>query len=358
MSLLPGIDVSYYDGHGAPYIVTDWASYTWPFVFIKVSEGMFIDALFMRQWAAARGKVLRSAYHFFRPSVDPRLSAMKTVEYLRRENDLGELPLAFDLEDDDGMSNVLDRAKSWLSWYEAITGIRPIIYSSPGFLNKVKAASYPFLANYKLWLSSWPFDVMEPDAAREKRIADVISGAYVPSWPSAPAPFRRASFWQWTAQGKPEQVPGYYTGSRGKKEIDLNFYNGTLEELKAEFNVSTETPTDPPTGETPMLYGEVLVDLNIRKTADTTSAPIGLVKKGDRVEGHAEIRGWWSLVKITRAGQLIPLPAVPCYAYEGTTNGYIKVVESPIPSAEDKPRKVTIEMESGKVFVADQFTPQ
>jgi len=365
MALLPGIDVSYYDGHGAPYIVTDWASYSWPYVFIKVSEGTYIDALFMRQWAAARGQVLRSAYHFFRPSVDPRLSAMKTVEYLQRENDLGELPLAFDLEVTDGVPNVLDRAKSWLSWYEAMTGVRPIIYSSLNFLNNiVHAASYPFLANYKLWLSAWPFDNLQPAELREKRIADVLSGAYVPSWPSAPSPFRRASFWQWTAQGKPAQIPGYYTGPRGKKEIDLNFYKGSIEELRTEFGVTTETPDEPPDeppiGET--MQGKVLRTTNLRANNNQTSPDLGDLIAGDIVTYTVKQLGtdglpWCLLTDATRSG-------VPVKRTDGKTvaeanvwayAANIEVINGPVPTPSVIPLEATIKMSDGSIYKSNNF---
>lgn len=363
MTLLPGADFSEWDGgedHDRPL---NWQAYTWPFTFIKVSQGLRVDPLFEVQWKAARGHVIRGAYHFFEPSQDPRVSALKTIEYLK--GDLGEIPLVLDLERDEDMPNVLDRVKSWLSWYEARTSVRPIIYSSPSFLHQVKASSYPFLASYKLWLAEWPFDGMLDRVAREKRIADVVSGAVTLKWPSPPVPFKKVTFHQWTAQGKPGQVPGY-TGGDAKKEVDLNFYNGTLEELRDEFGVSTETPTDPPV-EPPIgdpMQGKVLRLTNLRADKNRFSTDLGDLLAGDIVtftvkEMGSDSLNYYLLTSATRGGVPVKrtdgktVAEANCWAYASN----IEMTSTPAPT-EDKPTKITIEMESGKVFVADQFTQQ
>lgn len=350
-----GIDASLWDGgeqHDQPL---HWPSYFWEFAFVKVSEGLVRDPLFPIQWAAARGHVVRGGYHFFRPGQDPKASALKTMDLLGE--DAGELPVALDLEVTDGLpaAEVAARAKTWLAWYEQETGIRPIVYSSLYFLRDVLQASrYPWLESYRLWLAQYPFDKMEPAAMRDQRIADVLAGAYIPIFPAAPAPFRRISFWQWTALGYPEQVPGYYLGTGHKREIDFNFYNGSRELLAAEFRLGAlPTPTTPPIeGDT--MQGQVLTGLNIRRTTDTTQAPIGQLQAGDIVEATTRTNGWWKLTRITR-GANVPLPAAECYAYEGANNGYIKLLSLP---AADRPKRITVEMESGKIFVATQFTEQ
>ena len=177
--MLPGIDMAVWDGHGFPYKTTNWEAYTWLFAFIKISEGTVIDPLFPRQWEAARGHIYRGPYHYFRPFVDPKTSALKAISYL--DGDLGELPMALDLETTDGRTDTLGRAKSWLSWYEQETGIRPIIYSRYSFLFDVcHAEQHPWLENYKLWVSRYPFDGM--DNAAEHRCGP---GTRLPSNPSS-----------------------------------------------------------------------------------------------------------------------------------------------------------------------------
>src|SRR5688572_28589158 len=106
MNLVKGIDVSYYDD------IVNWSLYDNDFAFIKVSEGTVIDKVFREQWRNAKGHTIRGAYHYFRPFVDPRLAAQKVAEYL--DGDLGELPLALDLETTDSRGDVIARALSFI----------------------------------------------------------------------------------------------------------------------------------------------------------------------------------------------------------------------------------------------------
>ena len=188
MPRIKGADLSKWDG-GADHDKTlDWTAYTWDFAFIKVSEGLVIDPLFKPQWAAARGNTIRGGYHYFHPVVDPKQAAAKTIEYM--DGDLGELPLMFDLESTDGRSDTLDRAKSYLSWYEQWTGVRPLVYSGPDFLtNILKAGSRaPWLINYKLCLAEYPFDRMSPVSARDAQIHRILTEQMLIANPPPPAP--------------------------------------------------------------------------------------------------------------------------------------------------------------------------
>lgn len=327
-----GADFSFYDGAAIPYTTLDWKQYTWDFAFIKVSEGVVADPLFAKQWAAARGRTYRSAYHFFHPAVDPKLSVERTLALFN--GDLGELPLAFDLEVTDGWSGpeIMVQAKSWLAWYEQDTGVRPIVYSSPNFLNNVvKAGQYPWLSYYKLWLASYPFDLMNPDTARDAIIHDILFGLRTIAFPAPPAPFKRVSFYQWTSRGKPEDVPGYYLGNGHKLAVDLDLYNGSFDDMVKEFDVSVELePIEPPASsdEGDSMRGKVLVNLNIRSGPSTTFAVLAQLAPNDVVEATANPNGWWKLSKITRGTQNIPLPAVECYAYEGDNVGYIQTLST------------------------------
>lgn len=245
--MIPGVDLSIWDG-AKKNVLVNWEAYTWPFTFIKASEGMVEDPLFRLQWEAARGHTFRGAYHFFRPGQDPKRSVEKLLTILG--DDKGELPLAFDLEVTDGVSRVLEVARSWLAWYEQYTGVRPIIYSRTGFLrDELKCINYPYLESYKLWLAEYHFDKMSPVATRIQRLKSVLSGTYPLDFPKPPSPFKRVSFYQWTALGTPEMVPGYYSGSDGKKEIDLNFYIGTRQDMMQEFGIQAAQPGQEPVKE-------------------------------------------------------------------------------------------------------------
>jgi GH25 family lysozyme M1 (1,4-beta-N-acetylmuramidase) len=230
-----GIDVSRYD------VKLNWSQYTFPFAFVKVSEGTVKDPLFDYHWKGAKGHTLRSPYHFFRPFVDPKLSAQTFIAYLG--DDRGELPPMFDLEATDNIIGVMSRAKSWLAWYEELTGVRPIIYSSLGFLVDNQFTKHDWLKNYKLHLAQYRYDNLSLES-RPRILHQIATGQQSYTMPAVPSPFTRLTFAQWTAKGAPEDVPGYYVGVDGKKAVDLNFYNGTLEGMMNELGVVPPNPTD------------------------------------------------------------------------------------------------------------------
>jgi GH25 family lysozyme M1 (1,4-beta-N-acetylmuramidase) len=233
--MINGVDLSFYDGGGLePRHTLNWDAYTWGFAYIKASEGTVIDDLFARQWEEAKGKTTRGAYHFFHPSVDPKLAVEKFLLYLN--DDWGELPAALDLEVTDGQSDTLARAKVWLEEFYRLTGVRAMIYSSPHFLRDVLHVSSEdsWLNEYPLWLAQWPFDNMSA-LARDQAISDVLAGKITLTFPTPPAPWTRVSIWQWTAKGQPEDVPGYYLGSGHKEAVDFNAYNGDRDQFLLEF---------------------------------------------------------------------------------------------------------------------------
>lgn len=171
------------------------------FVFIKATEGSsYVSSTFAGDWAEAKAAgILRGAYHYFRPSVDPVEQAeifLKTMGEL----DADDLPALFDWEEDDGLSAAIqiERAKTWLLLVEKATGKIPIIYTGPSFWNSLGNPSSfirhsLFIANYQV------------------------------NCPWIPAPWSKWTFWQHTDQGIVDGSPG---------ELDLDHFNGTLEELR------------------------------------------------------------------------------------------------------------------------------
>lgn len=233
--MIKGIDVSKWDGAGGHLI--DWKQYShkFDFAFFKVSDGNVIDPVFKDQWNAARGKTLRSAYHFFHPNLDPKASVQKTISYL--EGDLGELPLMFDMEVADNVGDPFVQAKSWLSWYEQLTGIRPIFYSSPNFLYQYHSEKNLWLSNYILHLAEYPWDNLAVEQ-RTPKLHDVLEDKVPYHFPLPPKPFNKVWFWQWTGKGNPEDVPGYYLGANHKLAVDFNMFNGTASEFSSLFHLS------------------------------------------------------------------------------------------------------------------------
>jgi len=187
-----GVDVSHYQGH------VDWAAVEDAgvgFAFVKATEGVtFTDPTFRRHWEAlGETAILRGAYHRFRAG---RGAAAQAEHFLGvvsvRE---GDLPPVLDVEATDGVSDatLIRGVRTWLRTVEARTGVRPIVYTKPGFRRAHLGAA---LDDYPLWIAEYGVD--EPSHAR---------------W----------TFWQHSEQGR---VPGI------QKIVDLDRFNGTRGELR------------------------------------------------------------------------------------------------------------------------------
>jgi GH25 family lysozyme M1 (1,4-beta-N-acetylmuramidase) len=193
-----GIDVSGYQPR------VDWpgvAASGAAFAFIKATESTtLVDHSFADHWAEAkRARILRGAYHFFRPQQDARAQAQ---HFLAQLGDRGELPPALDVEVADGVapSKIIEGVHTWLDLVGV--SLRPLLYTSPGFWNSLPGAA-EISKKADLWVAHW--------GAR------------------APAPVNGWStwkFWQFTSKGTIVGIPG-------SADKDEDRFNGSLGELQS-----------------------------------------------------------------------------------------------------------------------------
>src|SRR6266542_4118535 len=209
MATVPGVDVSYWN-----------AGIDWPkvraagqrYVFAKATEGDFYaDPTFDDNWRGAKSAgLLRGAYHFFRCNVDPKRQANKFIDYVKSMNDYGELPMALDLETNDGQTKekIIARVKTWLDVVEDAFKRKPIIYSRAFFLQDYlsEAGGGPpaWAKDYPLWLAQYPNNYVEG------------------SLPLLPRGWFKWAFWQYSEKGVVNGI---------NAKVDLNLFNGSLEEL-------------------------------------------------------------------------------------------------------------------------------
>jgi lysozyme len=194
---IEGVDVSHYDG------VIDWAKVRGAgidFAVMKATEGTgFTDPTYATNWqgSAANG-VIRGAYHFFRPAVDPTAQADFFVQTAGVPLS-GDLPLTLDLETTDGLSGaqVSQGALTFLQRVEAKTGRTPIVYTSASFMSSI---GNPPLGPYLLWVAHWQVNC--------------------PNIPSPP--WNDWQFWQYSDSGTVAGIPS---------AVDLDKFNGTREDL-------------------------------------------------------------------------------------------------------------------------------
>lgn len=190
--MISGIDVSHHNG------IINWQGIKdrgFQFCFLKATEGInYTDSQFQRNWkeAPAHG-LLTGAYCFFHPDQDALKQADHFVNVMGK-NLQGRLPAVLDWETTGNMRNQvqIDRALIFLQAVESMTGKRPLVYCSPGFIEGV---GHPeALARYKLWVAH-----------------------YGVSHPRVPRPWTNYLIWQTSdAHG-----------------LDLNTFNGDINALKA-----------------------------------------------------------------------------------------------------------------------------
>lgn len=180
--MIPGIDVSHWDGE------IDWTAVKdagVQFAYIKATEGTkFVDPDFTRNWEeASQAGLLVGAYHYL--TTDPfDLQAVNFSQVLPNSG----LPPALDFELDSlSPSNI---AAFWA-----------IATPTAERVNYLPASMLPQFTNPTglLWIAEW----------------DVIAPKYSP-WPNW-------TFWQHSASGNVRGVG---------EDVDLDWFNGSLDELK------------------------------------------------------------------------------------------------------------------------------
>ncbi|HKJ27201.1 MAG TPA: GH25 family lysozyme, partial [Anaerolineales bacterium] len=227
VELAGGIDVSHYKKQ------IDWAKVKETgvsFAFMKATEAdHFVDSRFDYNWTRARRVgIIRGAYHFFRPLVDPVLQAQNFLKVIGNVLHETDLPPVLDVEAYPdfveaeykriSVQERLDRVGVWLRTVEQATGKIPIIYTEYyawfDFLNN----STRFSRN-PLWIANYRVD-------KPKIPAEDWGGN---GW----------TFWQTTERGI---IPGIRDEAPC---VDLDLYHGSLADLHGWLNITGERAHPP-----------------------------------------------------------------------------------------------------------------
>lgn len=192
-----GIDVSHHQGMIDWKMLTQTRQGKFPvhFVFMKASEGGdYGDKVFQANFDSAKVHgFIRGAYHFYNPKTDPIRQADFFINSVKLDS--GDLPPVLDIEKRADDEKVLRRdLKIWLDKIEQHYKVKPILYTSYKF--KTRYLNDSIFDSYPYWIAHYYVDSVK----------------YKGDW----------KFWQHTDVGT---LPGI----RGK--VDLNIFNGSLEEL-------------------------------------------------------------------------------------------------------------------------------
>jgi GH25 family lysozyme M1 (1,4-beta-N-acetylmuramidase) len=209
-----GVDV--FDGQGA----IDWAAAAdagVAFAWIKATQGTYdTQSTFAGNWAgAARAGVRRGAYHFFDPTEDGAAQARAFLAVLATGGPLaaGDMPPMLDAECPDGDADCLGTGASgaatagsiagrmwdWIHTVENTTGRPPVLYTF---------ASYFASAGVDAGgLEAYPLFLAYPTTA---------------SCFGVPAPWSRATLWQYSWTGSVRGIPA---------AVDRDRFLGSLADL-------------------------------------------------------------------------------------------------------------------------------
>ncbi len=242
------------------------------FTAVKTSQGTWADPDYALNWIHARQAALpRFGYHYLDWRYGPATQGKFFAGMLKADH--GEISPVADYEMrsyNPGRARALANLKIFIDAAEQGLGRELMIYTSPSFWREFGSPDDPFFAARKLWIAN--YDVSKPDI---------------------PLPWTRWTFWQFTDLGD-----GLALGAESK-ELDMNWFNGTVEEMRTLFNIAPPQPASIPVPlPEPAPAGLVLTvsaeALNLRDGPGTNFRDKGDLHKGEKfiVTGIAGSQAW------------------------------------------------------------------
>ena len=268
-----GIDVSAWNGD----MDMDIASILAKFAFIRAGYGdNYIDIRLEqnRDRAKAAGMSF-GLYWFCKPGYSARQHALSF--YLKWIENPGNLPPVMDFEwNIAGMTPVA--VASWiascLNEFEALSGVKPMIYTSPGWWND-HVSRNAWAKTYKLWDAHW-----------------TTAGAPIIPYDWSGKQF---TFWQHSADNNGQG--SNYGSSNGDPDMDLDRYYGSWTDFILEFGIDDGEPPE----EVVIVPKKLVIttaNLNMRSIpgGTGTETDIGTLRYGSDV-GITKTVGVWGKVE-------------------------------------------------------------
>jgi lysozyme len=167
------------------------------FVFIRATVGKDkTDLHFNRNWWGAKtNKIIRGAYHYYRPNENSLEQAANFIKNVKLEK--GDLPPVLDIEklpEDQSLDSLKVGLKRWLDKVENHYKVKPIIYSGNNYYEAFLKEEF---SEYTFWIANYNFFVEE----------------ICEDW----------QFWQFTEKASVKGIPC---------NVDINIYNGTPKMLQ------------------------------------------------------------------------------------------------------------------------------
>lgn len=193
-----GLDVSQYQGD-INWIEVNTINDQFPidFIFVRATMGESkVDDRFEDNWKAIATRAnLRGAYHYFRPNENSVKQAKNFIKTVKLEP--GDLPPVLDIEElpkHQSMDSLKVGLKRWLDEVESYYKVKPILYSGDKYYTDFLQKEFN---GYILWIANYNFWIEDPKD----------------HW----------NFWQFSEKGTVRGIKG---------NVDLNIFNGNIEELE------------------------------------------------------------------------------------------------------------------------------
>jgi len=261
-----GVDVSHWEG------LIDWqeAARWVPFVYYKCTDGlnMFDPTFKLNQAGCQAHGIPHAPYHYFQPSLDPTAQANWFI------SNAGKLYKRYvlDVEEDPILGEIVPQLQAFLLRCEQLTGIKPAIYTSPGFWNTYVKPKPAWARSYDLLVAHYTADHL----------------------PIIPIGWDHWAIWQYTDDF-------YFPGC--SSAADGDWFNGTLSQTRQWFGNYKQV--DPPYISHTKLRSQ-FDQLHVRKNPSKTSKEVAHLSKGETVEledlGGKDVwvkheRGWTCIEK-------------------------------------------------------------
>ncbi len=240
-----GVDVSHWEGP------LDWqlAAPTIGFAYYKCTDGVkFVDPQFSanRQGCRQAG-IAHAPYHFYQPTLDPLAQAEHFIDIAGKSYPR----YIVDVEVPDRQEHITQKLLAFLQRLEQLTGLKPAIYTSPGFWDE-------FIQPHPLWAGNYELIVAHYTLAHQ---------------PTLPTGWSSWRIWQfsddWFLRGCQAQA-------------DADWFNGSYEECQAWFGNPAQHPAQPPL---PGLKLRSLFDaLHIRQEPNLQGRILGQLELGEEVQ--------------------------------------------------------------------------
>lgn len=254
-------------------------------------SGFFEDSRFKEHFdqAFSLGQLLLGGFHWLQPDISPKDAADFYLE--RYFMYPFHFPPILDFEETFAYRKLISRepltyvstgleshycwcAKVWLERVRAHTGRKPIVYTAKWFTDNFQKRHLEFLVDYPLWAAHYPY-WMTPVTR-----------------PRMPYPWENWMLWQWSADGNRR---GNEFGVQAG-DIDLNYFQGSYDQLVKWLDTDEPTPIEPPQGNVKYII-KMLGNLTIRHNpyvADDNQTG-RFAKAGETYKSREEKNGWYNI---------------------------------------------------------------